>query len=640
MRFRAHRSNKGASTIVLMLLLAVFVILPLGLLGFEFSRAFLIQQELRNVTDSAALSGTAAMASAPEQMGGVTTTYSQREQLAMTNALQTFQFNSILGTPFNLTNVSANQNPQPPQPQTPGLHQAILNILLFNQAGTQVALGTPASTITVQAYYTDAPIFASKILPIQTNFTLQAISNGGLPQLDVILCLDISGSMDDQTNIWLVNRYWDYTLATPAIAYNTAVTSGGISGHGNLFNVFVPPDTGTALNVAPPQNLSNASYQSAQDMTHPFLWSETPNAGTYVYSKLRGLRDNTSVSTYSTSTMPEAGMPPGNFVPGSPSVNGLSQAPTSQDSQGGFTDMVCDMTFPMTFMGCSFPNVQTAVEAARGNMESDAVLASACGCTIAKIPGYFPARQAGYFAAYQTWVMQNAAPIAQARSSAYNFFNTMNISSNCHFGLVCFSSSPGTSPTSVYSATNDNLDASYAPGGTGTFPNPMVTLNQANTSAMEFSAVTSALEGNPVNDPPVWAATTYPVSAEGSTDIADALSTALSQLSNTSDYRPGAKRAIVLFTDGVPNVPPPAATANTAALAQGTAAGAGNIPIYTIGLSQNPAIQSQENALLGTSGGIAGLSGNGAIYVPITTSSQLDAAFQTIARSLCVIQSN
>ncbi len=213
MRFRAHRSNKGASTIVLMLILAVFVILPLGLLGFEFSRAFIIQQELRNVTDSAALAGTAAMASAPEMLSGVPTTYSQREQMAMTNALQTFQLNGILGTPFNNGNVAANQNPQPPLPQTPSVHNATLNILLINQSGTQVALGTPASTLTVQSYYTDAPIFASKILPIQTSFTLQATSNGGLPQLDVILCLDISGSMDDQTNIYLINRYWNYSPA-------------------------------------------------------------------------------------------------------------------------------------------------------------------------------------------------------------------------------------------------------------------------------------------------------------------------------------------------------------------------------------------------------------------------------------------
>ncbi len=413
--------------------------------------------------------------------------------------------------------------------------------------------------------------------------------------------------------------------------------ANGVSGHGNLYTMFTPPDTGTPINVYPPQNLASCSYQSSVDNTNPFLWSETPNAGTYVYSQLKGLRSNTSVSTGGGPTMPEQGMPPGNFVPGHPSQNGLAALPTSQDGQGGFTDLVVDMNFPYTDPnGFSFPDARTAVEAARGNMESTTALSSACG---GSIPAYFPAPQVGYFAAYWTYVMQNASPIAAARASAYNFFNTMNISTNGHFGLVCFSSSAGSSPTSVYSGTTDNIDASYATGGTGTFPNPEVFMAPTDTSAAEFAAVTQALEGTPVNNPPVYAAATHPVSADGSTDIAGALQAALAQVTNTTYYRPGAKRAIVLFTDGVPNVPTPAA-ANTNALAQATVAQGANIPIYTIGLSQNAAIISQENALLGTSGGIAGISGNGAIYVPITTSSQLDAAFQTIARSLCVIQSN
>jgi len=342
--------------------------------------------------------------------------------------------------------------------------------------------------------------------------------------------------------------------------------------------------------------------------------------------------------------MPEQGMPPGNFVPGHPTQNGLSVSPKSQDAKGGFTDLVIDMGFPYTDPnGFSFPDARTAVEAARGNMESTTALSSACG---GSIPAYFPAPKPGYFAAYNTYVMQNASPIAAARASAYNFFNTMNISTNGHFGLVCFSSSAGSSPTTVYSGTNDNIDASYATGGTGTFPNPEVFIAQTDTSAAEFAAVTQALEGNPVNNPPVYGATTFPVSADGSTDIAGALSAAIYQVTSTSPqfFRPGAKRAIVLFTDGVPNVPT-AAAAQTNARAQAVAANVANVPIYTIGLSQNPTISGPEAALLGTntnhtSGGIAGISGNGAIYIPITSSSQLDAAFQTIARSLCVIQSN
>jgi len=637
-----------------MLVLAFFVLLPLGLLGFEITHSMLVQQELRNITDSAALSGTAAMASAPETdpVTGLPTTYQQREVLAMTTAIQTFEYNSILETAFSTTNVTGNQNPQPPVPQTPALRNAILNVLLLDQNGNQVATGAPASTMTVQAYFTDQPIFLAKLLPIQTQFTLSAISNGGLPQLDLILCMDVSGSMDDQTNIWFINRYWDTRTAANGgqkMVYNPNVARGGVSGHGNMFNVLQPPFTGTQLNVYPPQNLADATYQPAPANTHGFTWSETQPTGGVTWSNLIGLRSNTSISTGGGPTMPEQGMPPGNYDPLNPTSNrGGMPAPTTQDNVGGFTDMVCDMGFPTTVqyngIGYSFPNVQTAVEAARGNMESAAAQNSAC-CGAAHVAGTgLPAPLAGYFGAYQTWVLQNASPIASARQSAYNFFNTMNLSANCHFGLVCFSSTPGTSSTSVYSTTTDNIDASYPTGGTGIFPNPMIALNQSNTSAQEFAAVTQAVEGNPVNTPPVYGAAINPLRAEGQTDIADALSQALSQLQNNADYRPAAKRAIVLFTDGVPNLPGGTiAAATTAALAQGTAAGQPgvNIPIYTIGLSQNPALQGQEASLLGDSvsnPGIAYLSGNNAIYVPVTSASQLDQAFQTIARSLCVIQ--
>lgn len=641
-----QRSRTGASTVVLMLFLAIFVVLPLGLLGFEICRAVVAQQELHNITDSAALSGTAAMASAPDQINGVTTTYQQREQIAMTTALQTFQQNSILQTNFNTTNVTAVYDPMPPQPQQPALHNVILNILLIDQNGNQVAVGSPAATMTVQAYYTEAPIFASSLLPILNQFPLSAISNGGLPQLDVILCMDVSGSMDDQTNVWFVNRYWDTTNSV--MTWGNAA-SGGVSGHGsNLYTILGPPNTGTSVNVYPPQNLEDASFSGSGANQHPFLWSETPTVGGYQFSTLNGLRSNTTIATYSTTQMPEAGMPPGNYDPSNPGSNRNGLNPTSQDTSGGFTDMVCDMGFPMSFtynnVSYSFPDVRVAVEASRGNMESTPALQSAC---CGSIPSGFPTPQAGYFAAYWTWVLQNAQPIAAARQAAYDFFNTMNTSANCHFGLVCFSSSVGTGQYSVYSGTTYNIDNAYPAGGQGNyfgnpgFPNPLITLSKTGTQATEFANVTQAIAGNPVQLPPVYSNSVWPLSAEGATDIADALKEALYELSPTggNDFRTNAKLAVVLFTDGVPNLP--TGNPNGSAKAQATVASNMGVPIYTIGLSQNPSLQTLEYDLLGStaaSNGIAYISGNNATYVPISSQNQLDQAFQTIARSLCIIQ--
>ena len=88
--------------------------------------------------------------------------------------------------------------------------------------------------------------------------------------------------------------------------------------------------------------------------------------------------------------------------------------------------------------------------------------------------------------------------MAGARTAAYNFFNTMNISANSHFAFETFSDTAGVSPGGVWTGTgttNENMDGidPYAPGGTGTFPLPLITLTQAQSN---FTNVVTALEGN------------------------------------------------------------------------------------------------------------------------------------------------
>lgn len=96
-----------------------------------------------------------------------------------------------------------------------------------------------------------------------------------------------------------------------------------------------------------------------------------------------------------------------------------------------------------------------------------------------------------------------------------------------------------------------------------------------------------------------------------------------------------------MFTDGVPNLPGGDAAAKAAAFSEADLAKSKSIPIYTIGLSQNAAIKPLEDAVLGDNAanpGIAYRSGNNAIYVSVTNSADLNSAFQTIARSLVVLQ--
>lgn len=617
---KLKRSKKGMSTVALIMVLAFFVILPLGLLGFEFARYTLLAAQLQSVTDAATLAGTAALASSPPGY-----TYTDLHNLAMDVAVQTFEQNSVLQTPFSATNVVANKNTAVLL-GTPPLYKAHLNITLLNQAGTAVATGSnDAVTMRVQAIYSDAPIFASNLLKIGAIETASAVSDGGLPQLDLILCFDVSGSMDDQTKVALVKRFWNPGLDT--VDYQV------VSSNKSIYDTFGPPVTGTGLNALPPQNLFKGSYPGATGNATPFAFSE----GIYPASNpAAGLRGNQSV--YAAGSIPgvplatkyppgalvsEQGWPPGNFNPTNrldPSGNMVN--PNAQPTC--YTDLVTKVPSVGPY---DFSKIETCVEAARGNMESDAVCLQSQGHVT--INPVLPPRQPGYYNAYWSQVEKTADPIAAARLAANNFFYTMNIASNAHFGMCTFSDAAGTSPTSFWPDTNSKCDPSWLHSGTASFPVPLISLSK---TVSNFAEVNSAVDGT---------ATTLPLRPTGKTCISLSLHEAITELTDPAKFRPKAKKAIILFTDGVPNLPGGDAAAKAAAFSEADLAKSKSIPIYTIGLSQNAAIKPLEDAVLGDNAanpGIAYRSGNNAIYVSVTNSADLNSAFQTIARSLVVLQ--
>lgn len=624
-----HRISKGGSTIALVLFIAFFIVLPLGLLAFEIGRVNLVRSELQNVTDAAALAGTAALASSPSGM-----TYAQVQEQAMTVACQTFQQNSILNVSFvEGTNLTCNKNV--PGGTNPPTGSAILNMNLQDQSGAPQAFGSAtATTIRVSSYYTVNTAFASELLPIQPSATVSSISDGGLPRLDIALCYDLSASMDDQTPVVFVNRYWNPS-APNQVNYTTIAT-------GKIYDVLVPPRTGTGVNCLRPQNLGFASYPAPSN-TNPKIFSD----GIYpAVNGARGLRGNQTVypagslpaplsaalTQYPPGALaPEQGWPPGNFDPTNPSLLAGNGINPNANAPNGFTDMVVQVS---SGGGFTYPNIATCVEASRGNMENDAICLQSQGGTT--INPSLPARQAGYYEDYWRKVQEIADPIAPSRAAASEFFSIMNVSSNAHFCLSTFVDDAGTSATTTWTdfgagTTNRNTDPDYAHGGTGNFLVPLVPLDQSVSNYQAMLDTINGVSGTP------------PLGPKGKTNIKRSLEVALAELTNPAKYRAGAKRAIVLFTDGVPNRPTDEATGISQALAQGTIAGAAGIPIYTIGLSQNPAIRPAEDQLLGAGPGaalqgIAFRSGNGAIYIPVTSSDQLRKAFQTIARSLVVLQ--
>jgi Flp pilus assembly protein TadG len=618
------RSKKGVTTVALVLFLAFFAILPLAIFGFELARYTLMQSQLQSCTDAAALAGTAALASSPTGR-----TIAEQHQLAMDVAALTFEQNTILQTRFsNPTNLVVHFN-NGWDSTPPPLHAATINIRLLNQSGNPEPTGSQnATTMRVEALYTDQSIFLSNIFPAGFRETAAVYADGGLPQLDLFLCFDCSGSMDDKTPVTLVRRQWNG--ATQQVSYVSVVSD-------EIYPLCRPPKEGTGFNAMQPQNLSYASYGSPSN-GRTWIFSESVNPSGNLLAGLRGNRTTyppgslpapipASATQYPLgSLVPEQGLPPGNFDPTNrTNSNGNSITPDSYAN--GFTDMVVRVSNVGSF---DFSRVETCVEASRGNMENSTVLLQSQGGVA--INPILPPPQAGYYKAYWDQVRKEAQPITDSRNASVNFFNIMNTSSNAHFGLETFADTAGTSPTSTYTGISHNSDSNWAHGGIQSFPIPFIGLNK---TASNFNDVVDAVQGT--------GASTMSLGATGKTNIADALEKAIDDLTDPSKYRPRAKKAIVLFTDGIPNRPNNESDGQSLALAQAVRAERANIPIYTIGLSQNPDIISRQDALLSDDrtppkSGIAAKSADGALYIRVNDSAALNQAFQTIARSLVVLQ--
>lgn len=133
--------------------------------------------------------------------------------------------------------------------------------------------------------------------------------------------------------------------------------------------------------------------------------------------------------------------------------------------------------------------------------------------------------------------------------------------------------------------------------------------------------------------------------AYGGTDIAGALQAAVRQLKPTDKggeglSRKGSTKAIVLFTDGLPTASSVGGSPTADARSQAYVANQAGIPVYCIGLCLVPSLQDSQTAILTdqnsspTSGGIAGIAGNGAAFYQATDSNQLNAVFENVARAL------
>lgn len=585
MKCNIHRSKKGQAMVVLCAIISLLIIFVVGLFSYEVNRVEVCRAQLRSATEAAALAAAATLASQDN------TDPSAAHIQALQTAITTFQQNSVLGVSLNNAVLSYN-NEDSPRAENSSL---FIEFLDPNNNNSPVNIGDPNGKIVrISSAFGLLPSFGN-FLGLG-NLPLRTTALGGVPDLDVVLCFDVSGSIDDQTPVSCVRRQWTGSAASGRIQYVVpparAGSAAGALAQGRIYDIFGPQPTGSAIQATPPQNLSQVSQSS---LRWPLNFSESRYA--------IGLRGRT-----------DAGSPPGNMPPG---TSGTGNAYT-------ITDLVVNIDGNNVFQGLStadgyaFPDLATLVEAARGNLENYTVFNASRANT--GVPSNVTPRT-GYQAKYLQLAHANLHPIVDAQDAAATFFTIMNTNTVGHFGLVCFTDSAGRGTATAVSGSK--IDASYPAGGRSTYPNPMIALNPA-VQSTNYDTIQSILPTT---------------TAIGGTNIGDALNQAINEL--TSHSRTGSKKAIVLFTDGMPTVGGPLNNdpSRNARLAAARAKSFG-IPIYSIGLAQNPEIIPYETAILTdqnsntTTGGVSGIAGHGGKFFLVTKVSDLRLTFENIARQL------
>ncbi|MBS2003894.1 MAG: VWA domain-containing protein [Cyanobacteria bacterium SZAS LIN-5] len=655
MRLKNIRSRKGASMIVLITCIAFFIVLPLSLLGFEIGRYFLLITQVENVAGACALSGTGAIATIPSSASsgpGLQGLYNGCSQ----EAVFCLQLNSILGSAMsnNVQTICNNTLAPYVAPPTPPVGKANISISFLNQDGSwhQDLTTSGAVKMSVTISYTTKPIFSAPglLMNLMPTETATASSTGGLPQLDVFLCFDLSGSMDDQTGVAYVNRYWDVTLAGGVGGVNYGFLANQNSHTPNTIYNQTPgiAINGTQVNALPPQNLAKCgnglffneqlrcgSGSEAGQLPGGVVMvgaTPTPQPITYPASTPYGTQ-----SPYLTAPTPN----PNWYNPGGSSFTDMVVIP-STSSSGAYT-----------FNAATWQT--TAVvecEQSRGNLVNVTVLnASQGGATYLNNNPYKTALVAALGSTaqqYWAYAAQNTNPAYLALSAGQNFVSTMNLSTDARFGLSTFADYASSPTLNTIAGPNYLISGQfgswypspYTAGGQpagGTFPLPWVSLSDG-TPGSYNNAFAALAPPTSSYDPTTTTTQAVPT---GQTNIWDALNNAIQDV--TANGRPTARKAIVLFTDGIPTTPPgtpatiPAGNTNSGLNTLAATCNAPNIPIYTIGLAQNadPALVSAENTLLS---GISGAGGSGGTYFPTTSANQLNTAFQAIARSLVLLR--
>lgn len=580
-QWQRQRQATGPVITSLLLVIGLFVVGALGLMAFEISRYALAKDQLRTCVDASALAGSATLAlyNDPADAG-------KAQMSAMKTALNLFQKNSVLGYPLS----SAAQAGA--LPLKPGPAQSQLFFEFLNPDDLKpVAIGDPTGKVMrVRGAFGVVPSFGN-FLSIGS-YPVWNTSMSGVPMIDIINCFDIGGSMDDQTNVTFVKRYWS-PPGDPAgkIQYDKVISPTTGLAEGILKTILNAPPQGINVNALPPQGLENTKAGIAPA---PLNFSEANPA-------TRGLRGAQNT-----------GAPPGNY-PG---------AVTPTPGTGGpdtFTDLVVNLDDQTKFgsfskNGFDFPNFKVLVEAARGNLEDQNTFNNA-HLNQTDLGGISP--KAGYKDAYEQLACDVLHPMSLARAAALDFNYDIRKSADAEIGIVSFNDSVGKSDLDTFA--EQRIASVYPQAATSNY-----LISNAYPRKVDdqlFSQYRAICTGPTAR-------------CYGGNNVAVGVDTAVNWLTS-SNHRIAADRAIVVFSNSFPSFAQSAAAREIAANANSL-----GIPIYVVALSQDPATTVAQQAVFNdsnsnaSSGGMAGIAGHGGRLFQITTQTNVRAAFGNVVRQL------
>lgn len=354
---KINRKQSGLTTILLVFALAFFVLLPIAAFGFELARMHLAYEELKVATDAAALAAGTTRANLAMTDPG------NQERQAIAIGLYLFKKNAVFGRVLDRTTYGA----YPGSGMEPG--RAYLQFFFERQR------------VRAQSWLCVAPAFGLSLLPPQVISVNSAAS--GMPKLDIVIALDTSHSMTQETPVFVVKRFMDGGKLQHKIQMHAKLGSKRMNEKYATGWPYFPMDLGARGDVL---------FDADLRVQHKHL--------------------------------PEEGQPPGK----------------DKGTADAFTDMVIDIPTSGSsyFAGIMDESAKAAVlvEAFRGNLENSAVFESSGAKTA--LAGIVEPR-AGFQNEYLKIAQAHLPLFSDAVKEVVKFIDAVHESSDAHFGLTTFS---------------------------------------------------------------------------------------------------------------------------------------------------------------------------------------------------------